>query len=153
MTAAMAIERRQQNLDADDIRWDTVEWPGVLQGLHDTIVQSRSLLDWSADWDGEGAPGYAEATWTCAADLLTRLAIPAYHTFGIVLPAPAMLAGPAGGVDLHWTLPRRELLINISAMCARIAYYGDNGAGSDSVEGQLDQDTDHLWIAVWLTHP
>jgi hypothetical protein len=57
-----------------------------------------------------------------------------------------------GSIDLHWKLPHRELLINISPTDDKWAtYYGDNRLGWNTVEGKLDIQAPNQWLFVWLT--
>jgi hypothetical protein len=126
--------------------------PGPLRYLADEMAASRQMLDLSDDWDGEGSPGYAEATWQRAVTFLLAGATQLWGDQGIVVAAPEILPGPNGSVDLHWRTPDRELLVNVPAdVDAPARYYGDHGGGLHPIEGTLDVSAVNHWLLMWLT--
>lgn len=127
---------------------------GPLVDLVKEISASRAILDLQDDWDGEGSPGYAEATWQRAVGCLARGAIRLYAGRGIALPVPKIRKGPMGGIDLHWRTSTRELLVHIPADGGAPAdYYGDDRAGGHVVKGTLDPAEENDWLLMWLATP
>lgn len=130
---------------------DSVSIPLPLRHLSTAIAESRKMLDYEDDWDGEGSPGYEEATWRRAVGLLLRCASAAWHEERTRVEAPRITNGPMGSVDIHWALPQRELLVNVPADPeAAPDFYGDNRAGEFAIKGSLDLTRDNRWLAVWL---
>jgi len=126
--------------------------PGDLAHLAAEIEQSRSMLSLPDDWDEEGSPGYAEATWHRAVALLVQNATRLWRQDRVSVQAPRVRKGPEGSIDLDWRAPDRELLINVPADPAEPAtYYGDDGAGGHRIKGALDTSADNRWLLRWLT--
>jgi hypothetical protein len=125
--------------------------PPALAGLAAAVEASRSMLDLTDDWDGEGSPGYDEATWRRAVDFLLGSALMIWHAHGVAIPAPKVRKGPLGSIDLHWRTPTRELLINVPAAAGDLAdYYCDDGAGGHPVQGTLDPAREGDDLLLWL---
>jgi hypothetical protein len=68
--------------------------------------------------------------------------------------APKILPGPHGSIDLHWKMPKRELLINIPANPEEPgSYYGDDReeGTENAIRGKnLDVSANNEWIFMWL---
>lgn len=127
--------------------------PPALTHLGTALESSRPMLDLQEDWDGQGSPGYREATWRRASDFLLGSALRLWQECDARTPAPTVRKGPWGSIDLHWKTPTRELLINVPADPTEPAdYYGDDGSDGQPIKGTLDleQDGDHLlrWLVV-----
>ncbi len=114
------------------------------------IEESRSLLALADDWDGEGSPAYAKATWQRATNFLAENAASLYLLFGKWVEAPEISPGPYGSIDLHWQTPARELLVNVPAAASQPAtYYGDD-RGQNRLKGTLDTAGRNEWLLMWL---
>lgn len=114
------------------------------------IAQAKRILRLEDDWDGEGSLGYSEDTFNRATAFLTRHVKGLWERWGIRLPIPRIGPGPDGSIDLHWKLPSRELLVNISADANEVpTFYGDN-YGALKNRGTLDPQNFNLEIAAWL---
>lgn len=125
--------------------------PRVLHQLTDAINESSSIPRLEDNWDGEGARGYQYATWHRAVKFLIETAEWAWEVLGDVVPPPKISPGPDGSIDLDWTLPHRELLINISEQIEQPAgFYGDDGDLGSPIEGKFHLGESHGWIAAWL---
>lgn len=127
--------------------------PSALAHLATALASSRPMLDLQQDWDGQGSPGYREATWRRAADVLLGSVLRLWLECGATTPAPKVRKGPWGSIDFHWQTPTRELLINVPADPTEPAdYYGDDGVGGQPIKGTLgpEQDGDRLlrWLVV-----
>jgi hypothetical protein len=70
---------------------------------------------------------------------------------GRELPAPAILPGPNGSIDLHWKTPRFELLVNVPREEANPAtFYGDD-YGSLCIRGNLNTTEEFVgFLGFWL---
>lgn len=135
---------------SDRYRWGV----SGLADLAKEISASQAMLDLEDDWDGEGSPSYAEATWQRTVGFLAHGAIRLYGGRGIALPVPKIRKGPMGSIDLHWRTPTRELLVNIPADAAALAdYYGDDRVGGHVVKGTMDPAEDNDWLLMWLATP
>ena len=86
---------------------------GISQSIADAISSSRWILNLNDDWDEKGSPGYEQTTWQRACDFLVRQAKFARESHKRNLPAPRILPGPDGSIDVHWKMPQFELLVNI----------------------------------------
>lgn len=125
--------------------------PEPLQPLADEIVTSRRILDWPDDFDDEGSPGYDEAVWQRAVEFVVANALRLWHQRRLVAPVPAIGPGPYGSIDLHWRLPRRELLINVPVEAdSSFDFYGHDGSFGQAVKGRLDRADDNGWLMQWL---
>jgi hypothetical protein len=109
------------------------------------------MLELEDDWDGEGSPGYEEATWQRAVDFLVGNASRLYDEYGVAIRSPRIRKGPRGSIDLHWRTPQRELLLNIPAESRVLAdYYGDDGAGGQQTKGTLNLERQGFDLMLWL---
>jgi len=86
---------------------------GIPHGIADAISSSRWILNLNDDWDEKGSSGYEQTTWQRACDFLLLQAKFARETHKRNLPAPRILPGPDGSIDVHWKMPQFELLVNI----------------------------------------
>lgn len=132
-------------------RMHTRERSRISKSIAAAIAESRSILELQDDWDGEGSPRYEPAVWDRATNFLKRVAIVHKEQFGVWIPAPAILAGPEGGIDLNWEAEQGRLLVHIPVSEKKpIDFYGDNRAGQ-IVKGQLPMTADYRWLLMWLT--
>lgn len=125
--------------------------PAVLHRFGDAIKSSRSILDLEDDWDDEGAKGYQRSTWLRAITFLVEASEWSWEVLGEVVPTPKINPGPDGSIDLDWSLPGRELLINIPENGDQPAgFYGDDGNLGSPIEGKFNADESNGWIMAWL---
>lgn len=123
-----------------------------LEEINEIIKASRVMLDLEQDWDGEGASPIAESTWERAAEFMRKTASTLWTVHGRRMESPSLVPVADGGIDLHWKLPNRELLISIPASANALAtYYGDDTRGWNIVEGKLDTHAPSQSLFVWLT--
>jgi hypothetical protein len=120
------------------------------QSTAEAITSSQRILDLKYDWDEQGSPGYEQATWQRACDFLVRQASFARESLGRDLPVPRILPGPHGSLDVHWKMPRFELLVNIPHDPSKPAtFYGDD-FGNSSIRGNLNPDEAIPGLIAWL---
>src|SRR5438876_3492859 len=118
--------------------------------IAEAIASSRGILDLKYDWDEQDSPGYEEATWQRAWDFLVRQANFPRESLGRDLPVPRILPGPHGSIDVHWKMPRFELLVNIPKDTSKPAtFYGDD-FGNSSIRGHLNPAEAIPGLVVWL---
>lgn len=117
------------------------------------IEVSKSILKLKDDWDGEGSPGYSEMTWDRMRRFLLGHAQAMRNQFAISIPAPQILPGPDGSIDMLWKTDDYELLVNIPSDPNSFAsFYGDDRDRS-SVKGTIDPARTNQGILSWLmTH-
>ncbi len=122
----------------------------IPQNIAEAIISSRGILDLSENWDDQGSSGYEEDTWRRACDFLVRHADFARESLGRDLPVPRILPGPQGSIDVHWKMPRFELLVNIPKDASKPAtFYGDD-FGKSSIRGNLNPAEAIPGLIVWL---
>lgn len=117
------------------------------------IEKSRKLLELPNDWDGEGSPEYAFATWSKAVSFIQSSSISLWRDHKKSVDAPKILPGPDGSIDVLWKNEQRELLINFPVDADEaFAYYGDNAIGQ-IVKGELSptaSPASNQWLLLWL---
>ncbi len=124
--------------------------PANAPQVHEVIESSRWILDLEDDWDQQGSSKYSESTWQRACDFLIQQATLARQVLGKELPAPRILPGPEGSIDVHWKLPRFEVLVNIPNDSSKPAtFYGDD-YGDLCVRGNLNPSEPIPGLVVWL---
>lgn len=124
--------------------------PESLREIEDAIEASRNLIDIQGDWDGEGSPGFSEQIWGRAADFVRQYASHLKLNYGLAVPAPDILPGPNGSIDIHWEKDSFELLVNIPADPGeRAEFYGDD-YGSIYIKGNLDPSRVNQGLIEWL---
>lgn len=120
------------------------------KNIQEVIEASRWILQLEDDWDENGSGKYAEATWERARNFLAALAESSARQFGKDLPAPKILPGPDGSIDLHWKLPRFELLLNVSPDAGKpVSFYGDD-YGASFMKGNVTTPEATRRLVVWL---
>lgn len=89
--------------------------PAELSRLAERLERSRAMLALGDDWDGEGSPGYDEATWHRAAQLVVDAATARHRQRNADIPLPIISKGDEGSIDVQWRTPHRNVLINVPA--------------------------------------
>lgn len=113
------------------------------------IERAKEILALPEDWDGEGSASYSPATFARAAEFL-KTHSEFLHDFGLVMPVPAIAAGPNGSIDIHWKRASWELLVNIPADVSKMAsFYGDD-YGVQQIKGTVNPETCNSGLAAWL---
>jgi hypothetical protein len=126
--------------------------PAALGSFVQGIERSRAMLDLDDDWDGEGSPGYAEATWRRAVGIAIASASRFFAVYDEVPPAPSIAKGPDGSVDVLWQSVSKKVMINVPADSGSIAYHGyDPDNPEREIKGLLDPADANGWILSWLT--
>ena len=82
--------------------------------------------------------------------LLLRLALSSKERSGALLPLPSIEPAADGGVDIHWTTDRCELLVGVpSTSGVAVTFYGDTPAGA-VIKGAFSQDDTPDFLIAWL---
>lgn len=91
------------------------------------VESLAEILSLPADFDGQGSRHYQKNTTDRALNLLLRLNQRGLALRGKSLPTPEILPGPDGGVDIHWTEQKFELLMHVPENATNpVTFYGDN---------------------------
>jgi hypothetical protein len=116
------------------------------------IERSRAMLDLADDWDGDGSPGYAEATWRRAVGIAIESSSRFLAVHDEVPPPPAIAKGPDGSVDLLWRSGSKKLMINVPADAGSVTFHGFDRDNPDrEIKGVLAPEDANGWIVSWLT--
>lgn len=127
--------------------------PSEINAVADAVENSRSMLDWPDNWDGEGSPAYSETTWYRAGIFLLGTAIRLWHDYVVQIATPAVYNGPQGSIDVYWELADRKLLINVPQNPEEpISFYGHVSNSSNEMKGSLRDSDSKLWLMLmmWL---
>jgi hypothetical protein len=120
--------------------------------LEAEIAQAKLLMGLGDNWDGEGSPGYSEATLDRAVAFVNAHTERLWDMYLVQPPIPSIGPGPEGSIDIHWKQPTWELLVNIPADVDKMAsFYGDNYR-TQKIKGSLDPEYFNLGIAEWLAN-
>jgi hypothetical protein len=112
-TALEALRRQSAQAETAQIRAGHFILPAALGDVAARLVESRSILELGDNWDGEGSPGYEEATWQRAAQFVVDGATRFWRSRQSAPPAPTITNGPDGSVDIIWRAGNRKVLINV----------------------------------------
>ena len=118
--------------------------------IADAIELSRRILDLSENWDEEGSPAYAEATWDRAAHHVKQTAIEYRKSSGVWVNPPKITPGPDGSIDVRWKTSARSVLINFPAADSEPVQFFGSDRDIESIRGTLDIFSQNLWILMWL---
>jgi hypothetical protein len=118
--------------------------------LDRALANGRWILALQEDWDDQGSLGYSISTWKRMETFLRNHARTLEVEYGIAFPAPQILPGPMGSIDVHWKTEKFELLLNIpSDPNAEASFYGDD-RGNIHIKGTLDTSKANAGLLVWL---
>lgn len=120
---------------------------GSLSALESEIAESKRILSFGDNWDGEGGKGYSLETWTRATRFLLNQAF-WFLRRGEASPVPRILPGPDGSIDLHWKSAGLELLVNVPPS-GPATFFGDEPSGGH-IRGSLDPGRFNLGLTTWL---
>lgn len=127
--------------------------PTALTEIADAIKASRSMLALPDNWDGEGSPGYDDATWCRAIAVVVQASTAAWRQQDQRPPVPQISKGPEGSIDILWQVGTSKALINVPADPAQpttfFAY--DPERGRQLGEGTIDLEGRNEWLLSWLT--
>lgn len=117
--------------------------------LNKLTVNSREILKFQDDTD-DGFIPYKDETLKRAINFLAPYMKALLWLSGANVPAPKLLPGPAGSIDVHWKNERKELIVNIPAdPNAKALFYGDD-YGEIFIKGSLGTAPLHASILMWL---
>jgi hypothetical protein len=115
--------------------------------LEEALKEATGIV---TDQFDEDEPTILSAAFGRAKEFLETQSFEIKKRFGYFPPAPSILPGPNGSVDLRWNQPGWGLLINFPADGNHATFYGDCVEGG-RIKGTLDQKVWDLRIATWLT--
>ncbi|MBA7656343.1 hypothetical protein ES703_64267 [subsurface metagenome] len=120
--------------------------------IYTAIDESKIILEYEDDWNGEGSPRYKRTTWRKAVDFIYEYANEIWNKFQIMIDPPHIQPGPNGSIDIHWMKDDFELLINIHPEDNSFAgFYGDNSSGS-FIKGKINLSDRKInnGLILWL---
>lgn len=124
---------------------------GELDSVFEAIEESRSMLHWPNNWDGEGSPSYDEATWNRVATFLKNAAIRLWEDEGKVMEAPDIQPGAEGRIVIEWSIDDRDLVLAIPTHAEEQAeFYGHDRDRTIAIKGKLDiTSPQSTWLLLW----
>lgn len=124
-----------------------------LKPVFDAIAESRAILAWPDNWDGEGSPRYDDATWNRATAFVGDNAIRLWEDEGKLMDAPDIQPGALGRIVIEWSVGDRELIVVIPANAGEQAeFYGHDDGRTITIKGELDTTSPlSSWLLLWTT--
>lgn len=122
----------------------------VPSSVFHAIEESKRILKWENNWDGEGTPGYTKATWQRAVSFVRDNAM-RLREVGQLMEAPDIQPGEKGRIIIEWSAGDRELIVTIPADANDQAeFYGYDHERSITIKGHLHTDSPHSsWLLMW----
>lgn len=121
-----------------------------LDGLAAEIERARYLLDLPDDWDTDGSPGFAEATWTRTVNLAVDLGTSLADGWSLTPRDIEILPGAGGNLSLEVAYPNATILFSVPKdRDAPVRYYGRNDAGGRTTKGLLAPEESLDWLSLW----
>ncbi|MFC1478876.1 hypothetical protein ACFL57_05410 [Candidatus Margulisiibacteriota bacterium] len=140
---------------SDELQRASAKWQLALQEiagiisdseseLDSEIERSRHIIKLKENWDGEGSKGYKQTTWDRAVDLLSSKYLDYAMSKKDKIDIPNILPGPDGSIDILWSYPEYEVLINVPESDNKpISFYGDNKR-ENYLKGTLNSKLEEL---------
>jgi len=124
-----------------------------LSAVFDAIAESRAILEWPDNWDGEGSPRYDDVTWNRAAAFVRDNAIRLWEDKGKLMEAPDIQPGALGRIVIEWSVGDRELIVVIPADAKEQAeFYGHDDERTITIKGELNTTSPlSSWLLLWTT--
>ena len=133
------------------LKSDGFEIAEIFIDLADAIRESTYILDLEEDWDDEGSPAYCEKTWRDSIRFVIELMTEAWKLSGIAPASPRIHHGPGGGIDFHWDLQDKELLVHYPPEADECGdYYGETNDGKHQIRGVIEPGDRRSDILLWL---
>jgi hypothetical protein len=125
--------------------------PRELDSLSKQIKQSvKHILSLPEGFDEENSKAYQVETVDRAVMFVKKLAISALKVNNTVIPAPKILPGPDGSIDVCWKQDTFSLLINFPAEAEDLpTYFGEDTTGN-TTEGSFDGSKLDQVFWFWL---
>ena len=121
-----------------------------LASVKAALAAARWMLAPAPDVEVEGFTPCSKDTWDRMESFLTRHTREFLRSFRKVIPAPEILPGPKGSIDILWKSPLCELLVNIPTDPSKPAtFYGDDKE-SMTIKGHLDPSRPNPGLLAWL---
>lgn len=105
--------------------------------LVEVINNSKYLLDFRENWDGEGSKAYTSQTWIKSVQFLLKFYEWREQNHKDMIRPPKIYQGPEGSIDIYWKSPTFTYLINIPEETNRANYFYKSSSGT-SVEGEFN---------------
>lgn len=116
--------------------------------LLSTIKASRGIANLTDNWDGEGSPGYDEATVGRAARFLKGHWVAARRS-GLDIGFPRINPADSGSLDVYWSKDDRDLLVNFPSADGPATYFGRDAEGN-TFAGEIAGNGIRSDLIAWL---
>jgi hypothetical protein len=130
------------------------DYPPNFAEISAAMEQSRTLLEWEEDWDGDAARRFEPFTWERAREFVLDNTIRLWRTAHAQVPVPQIEPTRRGGINIEWETALRNLLVNIPADGAEpVTFYGTLKNDPDhehDIEGTVDVVGDNTWLLMWI---
>ena len=123
-----------------------------LSHIHQAIQDSKKILDLAEDFDDQGSPAYEESTWNRAGRFVEKYAERLLVKSGAIFPAPKILPGPEGSIDVLWKSDEIQLLVNFPQKSEDPAEFYGERKGGFHFKGTLDPSVFNEGLLEWLTN-
>jgi hypothetical protein len=120
-------------------------------GVRSEIEDSRRLLHFVEDWDGDNSPGYRQETWELAVDFVLRFLADLDERFSIAHDAIELMPGSYGNIDVEIVFGARRIFFSFPAdQTAAIRFFARDDESRDEIKGSLSTSTRVDWLIGWL---
>jgi len=136
---------------------DTIELPNELKLIAEQIEEAKDILQYSFDWDEEGAIAADSETFGKATSFVKNYALYLYRTYSVVLTPPYIELLRDGSVSVHWENTKSQFLIIFKKGNNKLAYYYAEQKDKkipfkSAIEiGKTEDKFLALWMKTYLT--
>lgn len=106
-----------------EINNETTVIPIELKHIATQIEEAKEILQYTFDWDDEGALATDDVTFGNAASFVKDYALYLYQMHSVVLAPPYIDILKDGSVSVHWERPNAQFLIVFKKNNSDLAYY------------------------------
>lgn len=129
-----------------------IELPNEFYGgeMVSAIQKSTKIVNLKDNWNGLGSKGYKKETFMNAINFLIRYTNWIWDDRLYAIPAPKILAGSDGAIDIYWKSKNFDLLITIPEHPKNVAYFYGDDKNDEKYEGQFDFRKDNPGVFLSL---
>jgi len=128
----------------------TAERVDTIAAIARHAQESAWILELPDDWDGEGSPRFTPATLGRAVSLFKRLTSSALLLGSPQVALPKIGPAERGSIDLYWSSPEEQLLINVPNAADRLPTYAWHGRVGEPVAGSIETEADTARLGEWV---
>jgi len=121
-------------------------------GVRQEIQESRRLLQYEDDWDGEGSPGYLEATWQETVEFVLQLLARLADEYAVRHQAMEIMPGTCGNIDVEIEFADHRLLFSVPRDPGTpIRFFAYEVATANAIKGTLGRSAPIGWLLQWIS--